>query len=256
MRLGSFAWAVVVLVAGSVWAAPGDPLVVTGDAVNVRFEPSTGGRIMTRLYRDEEVVEVAREGDWVRAELPDSGGREGWIHGSLLAPRGGERLAAPPPAQQEQKLQSAQETLEEAQRNQTAALPTARPAAPDPGTAAATPDAATTADRPQPSAAIEPAAGPSALGPDVQRFKESVEYLNSRALQVAGVDLFTDVRPVDAATVEVVTTDAWSTVPPAGQRSYLNTLVDRWAAAKGGDGPVSVQIIDPTGSMIAEKTGP
>ena len=75
-------------------AAAGDTLVVTGDGVNVRFGPSTNTRIRQRVPRDQQVMELQREGDWVRVEIVDSDGREGWIHGSLLAPPGGEPLVA------------------------------------------------------------------------------------------------------------------------------------------------------------------
>jgi uncharacterized protein YgiM (DUF1202 family) len=106
-------------------------------------------------------------------------------------------------------------------------------------------------------AAPEPAAGPSARDlAGVQQFRASVDYLNKRALQVAGVDLFTGVEPAGGGAVRVSTTDAWNTMPPAGQRSYLNTLVDRWMAAKGGSAPGSVQIVDPSGNVVMEKAGP
>jgi hypothetical protein len=105
-------------------------------------------------------------------------------------------------------------------------------------------------------AAPEPAAGPSAGDlAGVRQFRASVDYLNKRALQVAGVDLFTGVEPAGGGAVRVSTTDAWGTMPPAGQRSYLNTLVDRWMAAKGSP-PASVQIVDPNGNVIMEKAGP
>jgi len=51
-------------------------------------------------------------------------------------------------------------------------------------------------------------------------------------------------------------TDAWSTIPPAGQQSYANTLLDRWAAARGTGGPVSVQIVAPDGAVLLERTRP
>lgn len=111
-----------------------------------------------------------------------------------------------------------------------------------------------TAEEPSPGVP-EPAVGPAAADlPGMARFRESVTYLNSRAQQVAGVDLFTSVQPVGAGVVQVSITDDWATVPPAGQRSYLNTLVDRWAAAQASAGPVSVQIIDSAGTVIMEKS--
>ena len=80
---------------GSALAAAGDMLVVTGDGVNVRFGPSADARVKMRVYHDQQVMELQREGDWVRAEIAGSGGQDGWIHGSLLAAPGGDDVAAP-----------------------------------------------------------------------------------------------------------------------------------------------------------------
>ena len=54
--------------------------------------------------------------------------------------------------------------------------------------------------------------------------------------------------------VQVAATDAWSSIPPAGQQSYANTLLDRWAAARGYGGPVSVQIVDEEGKVLLESS--
>jgi hypothetical protein len=115
------------------------------------------------------------------------------------------------------------------------------------------PDAATAGP-----AAIEPAAAPSGAGDpaDLARFRQSVDYLNSRAVSVAGVDLFTTVEAVGEGVVQVAATEAWSAIPPAGQQSYVNTLLDRWAAARGHGGPIRVQIVDPDGQVLLESTRP
>ena len=90
MRLASLAAATALLVAASVEAAPGDPLTVTGDGVNVRSGPSTSAAILLRVYRNQEAIELGRDGEWVRVELAGTAGQEGWIHGSLLSgPSGG-----------------------------------------------------------------------------------------------------------------------------------------------------------------------
>ena len=210
-------------------AAPGDTLVVTGDDVNVRVGPSSNARVKMRVYQDQQVMELQRQGDWVRAEIGGTGGQDGWIHGSLLAPPDGERVARPPAAP---------------------------PGSPAEGSIAAAPPAEP-AGTSEP-AAIEPAAAPSGDGdpPDLERFRQSVDYLNSRALSVAGVGLFTTVEAVGDGVVQVAATDAWSTIPPAGQQSYANTLLDRWAAARGHGGPISVQIVDPDGQVLLERTRP
>jgi hypothetical protein len=184
-----------------------------------------------QVDRGRDVAEVGRQGEWVRVEVLGTGGTIGWIHASLLAaPQGvavvteetqlksGDQVAVPGPGALE-----ATETLETAKTDTTG------------GSAGDT-------------AALDP--------PEVNRFKESVSYLNDRAMQVAGVDLFTAIKPVDPETVAVGTTEAWTTVPPAGQRSYINTLVDRWSAANGGERPVKVQILDPKGQVLVEQSGP
>ena len=57
-------------------------------------------------------------------------------------------------------------------------------------------------------------------------------------------------------TVRVLVTDAWNMVPEAGQRSYTNALFGRWRAAAGGLGTVRVQVVDPGGTVVSEKSEP
>jgi len=255
MRLGSLALAGLVLFGGAVWAATGDPLVVTGDGVNVRSEPSTDSRILMQVYRDRQVIELERQGAWVRAEIAGTDGLEGWIHGSLLAPPEGATLATPPAAEPEPEPETAAAPREPAaQPPDTTATVTPEVTREEPsGPLAATPSASTDGDL---GAAPEPAAGPAAsqLG-GLAQFRESVDYLNQRAQDLAGVDLFADIEVAGEGVVQVVTAEGWSTVTPAGQKSFLNTLAARWAAAQGG-GPASVQIVDPDGRVVMEKTGP
>ena len=262
-------------------AASGDTLVVTGDGVNVRYGPSTSARVKMRVYHDQQVIELQREGDWVHGEIVGSGGQDGWIHGSLLAAPGAEQLAPPPAAP---RTADAGPTATPPATSRAAAQPSPKPAlpavqipppadlAPAPGDVVAVVSdgarpSATVAARSQPAtattrapkpAAIEPAAPPAAGDEhaELARFRQSVEYLNSRALAVAGVDLFGDVKEAGGGVVQVAATDAWSTLPPAGQQSYANTLLDRWAAARGAGGPASVQIVAPDGKVLLERTRP
>lgn len=250
MRLTGLVGAAVLLVAQGVVAAPGDPLVVTGNGVNVRSGPGTDNRILLRVYRDQQVIELDREGEWVRLEIAGTAGQEGWIHSSLLAPAAGD--AARPAAQATEAPEASAELADDGiEPGDTVMVPETETQeaalAPEPE-----PEPETTA-----AGDIAPAAGPLETGgPEVERFKESVDYLNSRAMQVAGVDLFTGIKSVDDDRVTVGITDAWTTVPPAGQRSYLNTLLDRWSAAKGGSRPVSIQIVDAEGQVLAEGSRP
>jgi hypothetical protein len=188
---------------GSALAAAGDTLVVTGDGVNVRFGPSADARVKMRVYHDQQVMELQREGDWVRAEIAGSGGQDGWIHGSLLAAPGGDEMAAPRAAASQPE--AAEPPVPPPAANRAAAAP-ATPAVPTPAGAGAQtgerqPDDPRIAARAAPPATaepatIEPAAAPAAAqAADVARFRQSVEYLNSRAVSVAGVDLFTTVAP-------------------------------------------------------------
>jgi Bacterial SH3 domain len=224
MRLASFAIGLVLL-GGPALAATGDALIVTGDGVNVRAGPNGDAAIRMRVYRDQQVIELQREGEWVRAEIAGTDGQEGWIHSSLLAHPDGEQQPDEAPVQ----------------APSDAPAPPADEAAARPGTEGA--------DVPL---LVEPAAGPDAPG-ELARFRDTVTYLNERALAIDGVDLFSEVKPGAEGIVQVVATDAWSTIPPAGRQSYANTLLDRWAAAKEGAGPVAVQILDPNGEVVMEK---
>jgi hypothetical protein len=288
MRLASFALAFCLLLGVPALAAPGDTLVVIGDGVNVRFDPSTTARVRMQVYRNQRVTELQREGDWVRVKIAAGGGQEGWIHGSLLAPAGGVRLAEPPPpatstmapaakppapakAAPAAEGPSAQPPSAEVSgvevpapkpnaeppTQMSEAPPPAATPAPSSAVAGTAPTAMPAAPGPQPST-IEPAAPSPAADATIglERFRESVDYLNSRAVSVAGVDLFAGVEPLGDGSVQVAATDAWSTIPPAGQESYANTLLDRWAAARGRSGPVSLRIVDPKGKVIMEKSRP
>lgn len=207
------------LLAAPVLAATGDALIVQGDGVNVRSGPSGDAAVRMRVHRHQQVIELQREGRWVRAEIAGTDGQEGWIHSSLLAPPEGEPAAGEGAA--------------------ALAPPTAPPERP-----AVVP------------LQVEPAAGPDRGLGELAQFRETVSYLNRRALALAGADLFAEVKPGPGGVMRVVATDNWSTLPPAGRQSYANTLLDRWAAAKVSAGPVVLQILDPSGEVVMEKTQP
>ena len=210
------------LLAAPALAATGDALIVQGDAVNVRAGPSGDAAVIMRVDRHQQVIELQREGNWVRAEIAGTDGREGWIHSSLLA------------------------------------LPNGEPAADESAAEVQQPEAAL--ERPSIEAVvplqIEPAAGPDRGLGELAQFRETVSYLNRRALALGGADLFAEVKPGPGGVMRVVATDNWSSLPPAGRQSYANTLLDRWAAAKVSAGPVVLQILDPSGEVVMEKTQP
>jgi uncharacterized protein YgiM (DUF1202 family) len=223
----------LLLLAGTALAGTGDALLVTGNDVNVRVGPSEDAAIRMRVHRDQQVIELQREGDWVRAEIAGTDGQEGWIHSSLLA-----------------------EPAEGADQAETEApdLPAGPGAAaqPSPQEVAAQPPSQEEAV----PLLIEPAAGPDRDLGELARFRETVSYLNERSSALAGANLFGEVKPGPEGAMQVVTTDAWSSLPPAGRQSYANTLLDRWAAAKVSAGPAILQIVDPSGEVVMEKTEP
>ena len=215
----------LLLLAGIALADTGDALIVTGNGVNVRAGPSEDAAIRMRVHRGQQVIELQREGSWVRAEIAGTDGQEGWIHSSLLAG----------PA-------------EEADQAETEA-----PDRPEDADAAGR--AAQSPEQEVPLQ-IEPAAGPDRGLGELARFRETVSYLNERALALAGADLFAEVKPGAEGAMQVVATEAWSDLPPAGRQSYANTLLDRWAATKVSAGPAILQIVDPSGEVVMEKTQP
>jgi hypothetical protein len=112
------------------------------------------------------------------------------------------------------------------------------------------------ADGPAQLAARGPTAAPSEdEGPGLARFDANVRYLNTRALEAAGADLFSGIESPNDGVVHVSTTPAWQNIPPAGQRSYLNSLFDLWSVAQEGTGTAIVRIVDASGRVLLEKSG-
>lgn len=129
----------------------------------------------------------------------------------------------------------------------------AEPAAPGPAEKVG---AEPKADGPAQLAAREPTAAPSREGgPGLARFDANVRYLNRRALEAAGADLFSGIESAGDGVVHVSTTPAWQSIPPAGQRSYLNSLFDLWTVAQDSSGPAVVRIVDASGRVLLEKSG-
>lgn len=103
--------------------------------------------------------------------------------------------------------------------------------------------------------------GPTATWSEVDRsglvrFQANIAELNDRAKERAGVDLFSGVEAVGNDVVHVSTTAQWNSIPPAGQMSYLNSLLDYWVAAQNRQGPAAVRIVDGRGEVLLEKSWP
>jgi hypothetical protein len=105
-------------------------------------------------------------------------------------------------------------------------------------------------------AAVRPATASSPKeSSEVAKFNENIAYLNRRAMDAAGSDLFSGIEVAGDGVVNVSTTPAWANIPASGQRSYLNSLLDLWIVAQEGSGPAVVRIVDPQGRVLLEKSG-
>jgi hypothetical protein len=107
-------------------------------------------------------------------------------------------------------------------------------------------------------AAVAPPAGASVAadrGQDLARFYANVQALNGLEAGT-GTDVFSGIRSVDGGVVQISATAAWDSLPPVGQQTYLETLLEAWVAAQGGQGPAVVRIVDQNGRVVVEKSMP
>ena len=226
---------------GPVRAAEGDLWAIDRQNVNVRAGPSTSTEILMTINPGERIVEIAAKGEWFFVEFPNYNKR-GWVFGPLLvspddAVTATTAAAAPSPAPE----------------------PTVVAAAPAPEPAVA-PPAPTAATDVQPTTEPEAVTQAAAVSVDqepaaVKSFRDTVSELNDRAVSVAGIELFNDVRSTGGGGVQVLATETWASVPEAGQSSYMNALFERWQSVASGLGPLSLQIVDPNGEVMMERTG-
>ena len=66
---------------------------VRSGVVNLRAEATTTARVIGRVVRDTVLPEIGRHGEWVQVVVPDSGGKHGWIHASLVTSKASGRPA-------------------------------------------------------------------------------------------------------------------------------------------------------------------
>jgi len=66
---------------------------VRSGVVNLRAEAATTARVIGRVVRDTALSEIGRTGEWVQVVVPDSGGKYGWIHASLVVSKASDRPA-------------------------------------------------------------------------------------------------------------------------------------------------------------------
>lgn len=221
-------------------AAKGDQWSIHRSNVNVRSGPSTNAEILMTINPGETIVEIAEKGDWYFVEFPNHKKR-GWVYAPLLtAVVGGtaDAKAAAEPA------------------TPAPVAPVAKEAAP----AVSAGSAAGGSEQPAPRTAPTASTAIATVSPDqepaaVKSFRDTVAELNERAVSVAGINLFSDVRSSGGGGVQVLATDTWSSVPEAGQSSYMNALFERWQSVANGLGPLSLQIVDPSGKVMMERSG-
>ncbi len=238
-------------------AAEGDLWAIDRQNVNVRSGPSTSTDVLMTINPGARIVEIAAKGEWFFVEFPDQG-RRGWVYGPLLV-KPGAAAAAPAPAETPKPAPAevvAGDDARDADLEAAATPPAETTAAivvPSEQTAVTPADATT-------SAAAGTTTTTAALASDqepaaVKSFRDTVSELNSRAVSVAGISLFDDVRSTGGGAVQVLATETWANVPEAGQTSYMNALFDRWQSVANGLGPLSLQIVDPSGKIMMERSG-
>ncbi|MGI9433486.1 MAG: SH3 domain-containing protein [Geminicoccaceae bacterium] len=245
--LGAGCIAIALLLIEDATAAQGDRWSISRENVNVRAGPSTNAEIVMTVDSGEAVVELAAKGEWFFVEVPKLN-KQGWVYRPLLAPHGSvaavpqKPVAAPassPSAETSSTTRAA--TLEAPSATATGQVESTAPA--DAPAAQAVPVQTAAVDRNE-----EPAA--------VKSFRETVVELNDRAVSVAGINLFTDVRSTGGGGVQVLATETWTSVPEAGQSSYMNALFERWQSMASGLGPLALQIVDPNGEVVMERSAP
>jgi predicted nucleic acid-binding Zn-ribbon protein len=127
-----------------------------------------------------------------------------------------------------------------------------RPAAPAPDDEA---EASAPAGRAAEVAVAQPSRPAAAVDASLARFHADVETLNDLEMSTAGADLFSGVKSVNGREVHVGTTAAWDSLPPVGQQSYFESLLEYWVAARGG-GPAVVRVVDRSGRVLVERSRP
>ena len=54
--------------------------------MNVRKGPSTDSAVTLKLNRGHELIEFTRQGEWINVGVARTGGKDGWVHRSLVGP--------------------------------------------------------------------------------------------------------------------------------------------------------------------------
>ena len=214
--------------ASAAFGAPGDALTVEVQvpSANVRARPATDAPVVAWV-REGRLLPVLERGDaWVRVGL--DGGRDGWIHGALVAPAGAQEARAAAPAQG---------------RGSGRAGAVAAPDASVPS-----PEGKELGD-----GAAEARAEKAAEAGELLRFEAEVERVNERVRRVAGIGVFAGVEDLGGGAVALAATEAWHAAPEAARRANLETLARLWAALRGPGAPAVVRVVDDRGEAVMEE---
>ena len=68
-------------------------VLVRSGVVNLRADATTTARVIGRVVRDTALPEIGRHGEWVQVVVPDSGGKHGWVHSSLVISKASDQPA-------------------------------------------------------------------------------------------------------------------------------------------------------------------
>jgi hypothetical protein len=85
-RIGLFLGIVLAMGGAAATAAPGDiHRVSNADVVNLRAGPSDDSNVRGTVEREDQVIELTREGSWLGVRVLRTG-EEGWIYEQLVEP--------------------------------------------------------------------------------------------------------------------------------------------------------------------------
>ena len=92
-------------IATAAGATSGDILYIQGETASVHQDPSKSAPVLIQLNRGHKVMEIERQGAWVRIRMFHTI-KKGWVRSSFLAPRfpGETTVASPQPKAEEGRV--------------------------------------------------------------------------------------------------------------------------------------------------------
>lgn len=245
---------------GAALAAPGDPVVIDQGA-EVRVAPRVDAPILKQLDEQLRAIERDRRGSWVEIEIPDLFVR-GWLPAAGLTPGPqGDPSQGNPPEGNASNVPIPRLAIRDLEQPASPPplpvaaaprVPLARPDVAD-GTASGAGRLARLLEPPPPGLAVGPAAPLAAEPGAVERFRNSVRYLEARPETPR--PMFDSVRWLRDGVVEITAAEGWIALSLDERRAWLATLFDRWLAASGWLGTLRLQIRDPGGDIMT-RVGP